>query len=78
MINNKKLSHDNPDVLSVFKKFNVKCEVAGEILSKGYTSKEVVAAWMKSSAHKAIIIDPDFNKVGCYCEKGYCACQFSN
>jgi len=38
--------------------------VYGECLSKGYGSMTVVNAWMNSTTHRAVILDPSFVTIG--------------
>ena len=38
--------------------------VYGECLSKGYSSMTVVNAWMNSTTHRAVILDPSFVTIG--------------
>lgn len=66
------------DVLDIFNRFNVKFNYAGEILAKGYNSKEVVNAWLNSPSHKSVILDKDFKNIGCYERNYFITCQFSN
>lgn len=45
--------------------------VAGENLAKGFNSSEgVVGAWMNSPAHKANILNPDYQEIGVGVVKG--------
>lgn len=54
----------------------IRFAMAGEILARGYSGAELIKAWMSSPAHKAVILDRDFNKVGCYSKQGLTACHF--
>lgn len=66
-------SHTRPDgrsCFSVLEEFGISYRSAGENIAAGYPSPEsVVYAWMKSSGHRANIMNPDFNCIGV----GYCS-----
>lgn len=76
MISHRYFAHTNPfgDGLSkliVYRKWTI----AGEVLSKNYTEREVVKKWVNSPTHKAILTD-DFSGVGCYNKDNLIACHF--
>lgn len=66
------------DVLDIFKRFKVKFQYAGEILAKGYNKEEVLSAWLNSPTHQSVILDDEYNKIGCYEKNLIYVCHFSN
>jgi uncharacterized protein YkwD len=79
MIANKYFAHISPkgrSYESFIQAKKIKYYCAGEILAKNYSGVELIKAWMASPTHKAIILDRDFNKVGCYQKSGLTACHF--
>lgn len=79
MIFNNYFAHVSPKGRS-FESFiiakKIKYVSAGEILAYGYSGSDLIKAWMASPTHRAIILDKDFNRIGCYQEKGLTACHF--
>lgn len=61
-------SHYSPDgqaPWSIIQNVGYSYKLAGENLAEGYTSpEEVVQAWMDSPAHKANLLNNNFNEIG--------------
>ena len=81
MIKQNYFAHVNPQGKgfdTILIKMKIKYSVAGEILAEGYNpGNDLMLAWMNSSTHRALIIDQDFTRVGCYYENGLAACHFA-
>lgn len=68
MINSNYFSHTSPNYGSPFtmlKTFGISYRSAGENIAKGQRSpQEVMNAWMKSSGHRANILNGNYNGIG--------------
>lgn len=79
MHTNSYFSHTSPlgvEVDDIFDRVGLRYQIAGEILALGYSGQELIDAWMNSPTHRAIILDSNFKKVGCYSKNGLTACHF--
>jgi len=76
----KYFNHINPfndSIVDIFKRFNVKWSLCGEVLSIGYNEKEVVTSWLNSKTHKEVLLEDNYTRVGCYYKKGITVCHFN-
>jgi uncharacterized protein YkwD len=76
-------SHVNPfgarlrDILIKFG-INPYTHLSGEIIAYKYTVNNVTKAWLESPAHKDLIIEKKFTKIGCAKQLNYIVCHFTN
>lgn len=79
MIFHKYFSHTNPfgdSIVDIYKRFNIKWCISGEVLSIGYNGNYLIDTWLNSKTHKSVLLDDNYTKIGCYQRQNITVCHF--